>query len=202
LQFAKFSSFLAPQRSLTVLPNPGFAEGEVLPTSRTDLLERLDHMAQGAVGDHPVVLLAVSSGGWVAHAFAEHLEARGAAVRGVALLDTYLPATITPVLLRAFQEAWLTLYPDLPRLDHELTAMFHYPRLFAGWQPQPLRSPTLFLQASRAFSPHLEVADSSWQARWPQACHLHAVDGDHFSMMDSHAKTTAEALEAWLSSLP
>lgn len=76
-----------------------------------------------------------------------------------------------------------------------LTAMAGYFELFKGWKPAPLACPTLYVRAQDSL-PGTEPA--------PDWLLPHAgitVPGDHFTMLEEHARTTALAVHRWLGGL-
>jgi thioesterase domain-containing protein len=197
MQCARLSAALHGERDVWVLPNPGFAPDEPLPADLEGLLATQCEAVRIAAGGEPFALLGVSSGGWVAHAVAERLERDGARPAAVVLLDTYLPTTLPSRLLDAFKRAWIDRYPAIPRLDEELTAMAFYPRLFPSFAPAPLFAPTLFVRCTELM-PESDGHDYDWRATWPLPHDDVVVPGDHMTMLDAHADTTARAIDEWL----
>ena len=89
-------------------------------------------------------------------------------------------------------------FPEIPRLDHELTAMYAYPRLFAGWTAVRLaKTPTLFVRVSDLM-PEAEGDDDALRASWALPHTEVMVPGDHFTMLSDHASATARAIDDWL----
>jgi thioesterase domain-containing protein len=197
VQLARFAAAVPAEREVWVLPNPGFAPGEGLPVDENALVACQRDATLSCAGTEPFAMLGVSSGGWVAQAVAERLEREGAALAAVVLLDTYLPSALPPALLRAFERAWMERFPEIPRLDEELTAMAWYPRLFASWTPTRLRAPTLLVQCSELL-PESEARDFEWASKWPLPHETVRVPGDHMTMMDRSAGATARAVHDWL----
>ncbi|MFF3393466.1 thioesterase domain-containing protein [Streptomyces sp. NPDC002669] len=125
---------------------------------------------------------------------AERLESEGAAPVAVVLVDTHPPVhgdqdrgltAMTSDMLRRAAE-FASASPD------RLTAMAGYFELFRDWEPAPLTCPTLYVRARDPLPgagpapgwslPHAEVT----------------VPGDHFTMLEEHARTTALAVHRWL----
>src|SRR5699024_8040615 len=75
-----------------------------------------------------------------------------------------------------------------------LTAMGGYLGLFADWCPAPLPIPiTQVCPKEPVRTPSGEVLETGWQ--WPgQAEHL-KVPGDHLTVLEEHATSTAEDVE-------
>jgi thioesterase domain-containing protein len=134
----------------------------------------------------------------MACALAAHLSRRGTPPAGVALLDVYLPRA-REAMLAWQREISAGLMPELALDDTRLTAMGAYERLRAGWEPGPIGAPTLLIRASEPLAPWDGPGD--WRSSWD---HPHVpvdVPGNHFTMMQEHAESTARALRTWLASL-
>src|SRR5699024_12499959 len=82
---------------------------------------------------------------------------------------------------------------DLPD-DAPMTAMQGYLGLFSDWSPAPLPIPiTQVCPEEPVRTPSGEVLETGWQ--WPgQGEHL-KVPGDHLTMLEDHATSTAETVE-------
>ncbi|MFJ9431544.1 type I polyketide synthase [Streptomyces sp. NPDC101490] len=193
-EYARLGAGLRGTRPVSALRHPGFGEGERLPSGLDALVTAQTAAVRAASGDGPPVLLGRSAGGWVAHAVAERLEAEGTPPAAVVLLDTYPPdhgdrgerlsAMTSDMLRRAAEFA--------SDSTGRLTAMAGYFELFGGWRPARLTCPTLYVRARDPLPgtapapawalPHTEVT----------------VPGDHFTMLEEHARTTALAVHRWL----
>ena len=187
---------------LTVLPLPGFTDRRQVPESRDDLFERLADMAIAGAGDRPIVLVGRSSGGQLAHATAGRLERRGRPAAGLVLLDTYERD------LGDVTDEWLTslVTTGLAQLHGRLgpvaeqTALLTagaYIRLLQGWRPDPLATPSLLVGAAEPVS----GMPADWRTTRSMPHERVEVPGDHFTMLDEHATTTAVAMGAWVSRL-
>ncbi|WSQ64008.1 acyltransferase domain-containing protein [Streptomyces sp. NBC_01216] len=194
--YARFAAGFGDAWRVAALPHPGFLPGEPLPASVDALAElhartALD-LAQGA----PLLLVGRSAGGWVAHAVADALERHGTVPAGVALLDT--PACADDprgrdVMVRGMLERESRL---VSLDDHRLTGMGAYARLFREWKPQPISAPTLLVHAAAPYG-KTEERIASWHLQHEAA----EVTGDHFTMLEEHSATTAQAVERWANSL-
>ncbi|MFE4589261.1 SDR family NAD(P)-dependent oxidoreductase [Streptomyces laurentii] len=189
--FARLASGFAGRRAVRALRAPGYRDGELLPVSLDLLLDLWAEELAAPSTAGRVVLLGHSSGGWFAHALAERLRERDAPAAALVLLDTLPPGTRSHPLVEAaaFHVA-----------DHAsagfptaaaLTAGMAYRDLIASWSPAAVIAPTLFLR------PH----DSSMGLAWPFPHHAVDVPGDHFSVLDRHARPAAAAVRDWLDSL-
>ncbi|GGQ05371.1 hypothetical protein GCM10010266_30830 [Streptomyces griseomycini] len=193
-EYARFGVGLRGLRPVSAVRHPGFGPGEALPATLDALVTAQAAAVRAVAGDGPSVLLGRSAGGWVAQAVAERLEAEGSAPLAVVLVDTYpgsgddrgqaLSAMTSDMLRRA---------AEFPSADPgRLTAMAGYFELFAGWEPSPLASPTLFVRA-RDPLPGAEPAPA-WSLPHAEV----VVPGDHFTVLEEHARTTALAVHHWL----
>ncbi|MFF9649536.1 type I polyketide synthase [Streptomyces sp. NPDC014622] len=193
-EYARLGAGLRGLRPVSALRHPGFEPREALPATLDALVTAQTTAVRAASVEGRPVLLGRSAGGWVAHAVAERLQSEGAAPAAVVLVDTYPPvhadrgqahsAMTSDMLRRAAEFA----SPEPARL----TAMARYFELFKDWKPAPLACPTLYVRARDPLPgtgcapdwslPHAEVT----------------VPGDHFTVLEEHARTTALAIHRWL----
>ncbi|MEU6485460.1 SDR family NAD(P)-dependent oxidoreductase [Streptomyces sp. NPDC046887] len=194
-EYARFGAGLRGLRPVSALRHPGFGAGEALPADLDALVTAQSAAVRAAAGGgEPVVLLGRSAGGWVAQAVAERLEAEGSGPLALVLVDTH-PSDDTGSAgeLSAMTSDMLHRAAEFASADPvRLTAMAGYFGLFAGWEPGPLPCPTLFVRA-RDLLPGTEPAPE-----WGRPHSEVAVDGDHFTMLEEHARTTARAVDRWL----
>jgi len=201
-EYTRFASSFRGERPVWALPNPGFEVSAPLPPTREAVVEAQAEHALRCAGGDAFVLVGSSSGGVIAHAVAGRLEAAGAPVAGVVLLDSYEPAVLDSSLAPAdFRDVLMKRLHErqstFARLDFtRLTAMSWYGELFAGWSPAPLRAPVLLVRASEPLAP--ELAGKDWQTVWKTAHTTLDVTGNHFTMMETHAQSTAQAVREWL----
>ncbi|MGW1751346.1 type I polyketide synthase [Streptomyces sp. NPDC002092] len=206
-EFARFHGCFQGELDVLEFPHPGIGAGGAVPPDRETLALTHAESVLRHVGGRPFVVVGVSTGGAVAHAVTRRLEALGAAPLGQVLLDTYLVDDGNS------DKDWLLALPAViaPRLggtrfagdeDAGVAAMGAYTRMFLGWDPEPVDTPTLLVRATR---PTPEMAASAgpdgWRTSWPLPHTEVDVPGDHFSFMQEHAPTTVAALRAWLDSL-
>jgi thioesterase domain-containing protein len=198
-EYARFAAALHGTARVLVLPQPGFLAGEPLPADLEALTALHAAAVRRAAGGRPYALVGRSAGGWVAHAVAARLERDGDRPAAVALLDTYdpdydqLPA-LEPSMTAAMQqrEGRFSLCNDV-----RLAAMGAYHRAFGGWRPTAVQAPTLLV---RAADPWLEEIreTAGWRSVWSLPHTAVDAPGDHFSLLEDHADTTAKAVLAWL----
>ncbi|MGW3117804.1 type I polyketide synthase [Streptomyces sp. NPDC001107] len=206
-EFARFHGLLQGEMDVFEFPHPGIDAGGAVPADRETLALTHAESVLRHVGGRPFVVVGVSTGGAVAHAVTRRLEAMGAAPLGQALLDTYLVDDGNS------DKDWLLSLPAViaPRLggtefggdeDAGVAALGAYTRMFLGWDPEPVDTPTLLV---RATEPTAEMAASAgpdeWRTSWPLPHTQVDVPGDHFSFMQEHAPTTVAAVRAWIDSL-
>ncbi|MCP9210402.1 type I polyketide synthase [Streptomyces cucumeris] len=199
-EYARLGAGLRGLRPVSALRHPGFETREALPATLDALVtaQASAVRAAAAATGGPLVLLGRSAGGWAAHAVAERLESEGAAPAAVVLVDTYPPghgdrdqalSAMTSDMLRRAAE-FASASPD------RLTAMAGYFELFRGWKPGSLACPTLYVRA-RDPLPGAEPAPD-WSLPHTEV----TVPGNHFTMLEEHARTTALAIHQWLEAGP
>jgi pimeloyl-ACP methyl ester carboxylesterase len=196
----RFGLDLQGLRPVSVLPNPGFLPREALPATLKAFVSAQAAAALACADGEPFVLLGRSAGGWVAHAVAEHLERAGVRPSAVVLIDTFPGDSRSGdgdddgPALSAMTAGMLDGAAQFASADTDrLTAMAGYLDLYSGWEPTALSAPTLFIRARDAL-PGIEAAEP-WAL---PHCEV-TVPGDHFTVLEDHARTTALAVHTWLS---
>ncbi|MGW1197932.1 SDR family NAD(P)-dependent oxidoreductase [Streptomyces sp. NPDC002536] len=197
--FATLASFFRGERDVLELRHPALDRGETVPRTWDTLAELHAATVREHLGDHPYILVGHSMGGCAAHSVAARLTAAVTPPTGLVLVDTY---HVTP---DDEDRPWLLAMPARPALelgdrfeavvdDTSLAALGAYSRLARGWTPEPMPVPTLLVRATRPSSP-----GGDWrQTSWPAPCATVDVDGDHWSVLEKEARTTAGAIRAWL----
>jgi thioesterase domain-containing protein len=145
-------------------------------------------------------VLGSSSGGILAYAAAEYLQRLGRPPAAVVLLDTYLPRADSP--LERFRDQLMGGMFDREELFApmdvaRLTSMAWYFRLMANWAPRPLPVPVLLVRSSEPPVAQPLRAEE-WQTRWDIEHTAVDVPGNHFTMVEDHAATTAATVRDWL----
>ncbi|SED23171.1 alpha/beta fold hydrolase [Streptomyces melanosporofaciens] len=192
--YARFASGFRGSRTVDVLATPGFLDGEPLAESGEVLAQVQTERVLARTGDDPFVLVGYSSGGLLALAMAALLSERGAPVRSVALLDTYLPP---PDRMDEFVTALMRGMTDRRDVVRGLTgtglsAMAWNCDLFARWSAAPLPVPVLSVRADVP----LLAGDGS--APVVAEADIRTTDGDHYTLMEEHASRTAALVAEWL----
>jgi acyl transferase domain-containing protein/acyl carrier protein len=199
-QYVSFANALREVCGVVVSPLPGFLDGELVPGTLQAAVEAQAQSIQGFVGDSPLVLVGHSTGGLLAYAIAEHMESIGVGVAGVVLVDSYVldPEALAHAA-NAFIEGMLARSDGYVALtDARLTATGAYYWLLSDWRPREIASPTFFLQAVESLEGEPLPAEA--RASWDFPHTATAVPGNHFTIMEDHVSTAAQAVEAWLSS--
>ncbi|MFJ3934324.1 type I polyketide synthase, partial [Streptomyces sp. NPDC090029] len=203
-QYARFAGALRGVRDTVVLPEPGFVAGELLPADVNVLVEMQAQAVLEQAGEGPFALLGYSSGGWIAHAVGERLEKAGHPASAVVLVDTYLPREMNPRLQQAFTGGLFSRREEFVSMDHvSLTAMGGYFEAFGDWEPLPVVTPTLFVRAADALPDvaGVPLADGEWGPGWSLHDATVHAPGDHFTIMEEHAESTAGMVDEWLTTL-
>ncbi|MBA0051263.1 SDR family NAD(P)-dependent oxidoreductase [Streptomyces sp. AJS327] len=201
-QYARFGAAFQGRRDAWFLPVPGFGADEPVPADVDAVVDLHADLATGCAEGRPFVLVGHSAGGWLAHAVTARLESRGTPPAGTVLIDTYLPGSAA---FAEVQDALTDMMFDnestVGRLDSaRLTAMGAYLQMFDDWAPAPVRTPTLFLRPEEPVTD--TVSGDGWRLTWPLPNTTREVPGNHFSMMETGAATTAAAVDAWLPEPP
>ncbi|MFD0274579.1 SDR family NAD(P)-dependent oxidoreductase [Kitasatospora sp. NPDC127111] len=207
-EYARLGHAFQGERDVFVLPSPGWDPEEWLPDSLDTFLTLHTEKVIELVGpDRPFVVIGRSMGGCVAHAVTERLEAAGRRVAGLALVDAY---PIDSAVREGMGDWWLTamLTGMLDRIqqydmvwsDASLTSMGGYNTVFDGWRPGPVAAPILALRADTPLRGTVvdPTGRQDWRAHWPVPHEVRDVPGDHFTVLEQHTPTTADAVRQWI----
>jgi 3-oxoacyl-(acyl-carrier-protein) synthase/acyl carrier protein len=196
-QYAKLAARFRGIRTVSAVALPGFRRDELLPASWEAAVQAVAESVRRAAEGEPFVLVGYSSGGWVAHAVASSIGAE-ADLRGLALIDTFAHdafdlAPVFEVLMRTVLERD---HEFVAITDQTLLGMGAYARLLREWTPAAPDVSTVLLRAS---DPRRAAPDGGSLPPWPLTDLVPEVPGDHFSVLEGDAESTAGALEEWLS---
>jgi type I polyketide synthase AVES len=192
-QYSRFAAALDGLRDVWYVPAPGFIEGEPLP-AHVDTITRLftDAILRHTDGE-PFALAGHSAGGWFTHTVTSRLEHLGVRPQAVVVMDAYLPDEGMAPVAAALTSEIFDRVTEFIDLDYaRLVAMGGYFRIFAGWRPPALETPTLFLRARESEQP---------PPVWGEPHTVRETDGNHFTMLEQHAESTARHVHTWLAEL-
>ncbi|ATY12378.1 type I polyketide synthase [Amycolatopsis sp. AA4] len=194
-EYTPLARVLGHSTSMTVLPYPGFAEGEPIPEDFTTLAEaQAEAVLRNAEGK-PFTLMGHSSGGLIGYRVAELLEERGTPASALIMGDTAYRHSTTREDLDGVLTMMLNDWGRFFARDNApLTAMGWYWHLFSQWEPRPISTPTMLIRATEG-----ATSDSAgFHGAWPHADKTVFTPGTHFTMMTRHAARTAAHIAEWL----
>jgi acyl transferase domain-containing protein/NAD(P)-dependent dehydrogenase (short-subunit alcohol dehydrogenase family)/acyl carrier protein len=194
-EYTQLAEQFRGERPVQALRLPGFGEGEPVPAdaslalqTQAEAIERLGPGPEYALVGH-------SSGGWFAQAAAAQLAQAGTPPRAVILVDTFFPSGL-PLLGMPpeFLAKWWIEQSVVPVDDTRLTATMSYFLIFSKWRPPPIEVPTVAIWAGEP-TPHMHHSELDVPASpgSPPGAPVE-VPGDHFSIIATHAETTAQAI--------
>ncbi|MFC5053486.1 SDR family NAD(P)-dependent oxidoreductase [Saccharothrix xinjiangensis] len=197
-QYARLAARFREELDVVVLPTPGFDREGSLPATAAAAVDYFAEAIRPIAEQGPYAVAGYSSGGLFAHAAAGLLERRGIGPVGVALLDTY-PTTgaTTTRFFTHMLDALLARESEFGEFSgSRLAAMGRYSKLLTECPVEELAAPVLFVRPQESIEG--KEGDGTWRAVWSGAHELVEVPGDHFTMMESTAESTASAVRDWL----
>ncbi|MFA7759096.1 type I polyketide synthase [Streptomyces sp. NRRL B-2790] len=209
--YAALARHFDGDRDVVEMRHPGVTSGDALPRDWQTLVDLHAATLREQLGDRRPVLLGWSMGGFPAHAVAARLAAAGTPPAGLVLVDTY---HVTP---ERETEPWLLALPARAALamgegfdtavdDMALAALGAYTRMLRGRRPEPVDVPVLLVRATEQV-PEMRThggpaaGSHGWRSSWPQPSDTVDVPGDHWTMTEDHAPTTAQAIRDWINGL-
>ena len=199
--YAHFAAPFEKIRDVIAFAHPGFGDGEPLPASRELIVRMHGEAIREYMGDTPFALAGYSSGGWVINSVAAYLESLGIFPTTVVFLDCL------PLRHRSWEKVHKPLQTLAVReegfgltTDDQLTAMTCYFDHFEHWEPEPIKAPIVLIRATEPIpewrGDHL-VEEDFWKAAWDIPLEVLEVPGDHFTLMNENAGSTAAVLQQW-----
>jgi thioesterase domain-containing protein/acyl carrier protein len=197
-EYARMARGFDGTRDVLALRWPGFAALEPLPADAAAAFDLQAAAVAAATDGAPFALLGHSTGGVFAYGLARHLEECGNAPVAVVMVDSYHPSqsAMSSIGLGILSALLGAGESGIPIDDVRLTAMAAYLQLVTQLEVLPVACPTLLLRAEEPIGGDPEEDD--WQPRWDVPHDIVDVAGNHLSMMDSCADSTAAAISAWL----
>jgi malonyl CoA-acyl carrier protein transacylase/acyl carrier protein len=202
--FARLALHLNGLRDVHALSHPGFGPDEPLPATASVVIDMHADTIAAHFAGLPVALAGYSSGGWLAHAVAARLEARGAGVEAVLLLDTWFPGDRIPQEDIEEELRGIAVNDQAFSLmtEAQVTAQGAYLGLFEGWEPTPVAATVALVKAAERMPQQpADEADNPASANWRLDHDTVDVAGNHQTMMNEHAAATASSLHQWLQKL-
>ena len=202
-QYARMAAAFRGKHDLEALPNPGFAEGESLPTSIEAAAAVLGEAVRTRVESGRFVLFGHSAGGLMAQATARYLEGLDIRPAAVVMMDSFRPDDSAALGASGpdMMDGLLSREELAGQMDTtRLTSMDWYFRISGEWTPGDIDAPILFLRAADAMGEAEPgpAGEKPWQPTWKEAHTMLEVPGDHFTMLESLATGTAEVMRDWL----
>jgi NAD(P)-dependent dehydrogenase (short-subunit alcohol dehydrogenase family)/thioesterase domain-containing protein/acyl carrier protein len=196
-QFLRIARAFDGKRMVSVVSLPGLEEQDLLPASFELLSDSIAAAVGGAMADRPFVLVGYSTGGDIAHGVTRALERDGRAPLGLVLLDTYLLDRAEPMRLFAAMMGQLVGGERITRVmdDRHILAMGAYIRMLGEAPADAIDTPSLLVAASESLGEGMQSEVSR------ETDSTTPVVGNHFTIIEEHAQTTATAIDAWLSQM-
>jgi acyl transferase domain-containing protein/surfactin synthase thioesterase subunit/acyl carrier protein len=197
-QFLRIAGALEGKSNVSAVSLPGLDGHDRLPASLTVAADAIAAAVMRTVADRPYALLGYSTGGDIAHAVAQTLEHDGVAPVGFVWLDTYLidhaePPQLFSAMMRLLLEE--NRGAAEPLEDRQVLAMGAYMRMLDEGVEGTIEAPSLLIRADERLGG--DMRDRMSRA----ADETIEVVGDHFTIVEEHAESTAMAIDAWLSEM-
>jgi acyl transferase domain-containing protein/surfactin synthase thioesterase subunit/acyl carrier protein len=194
-QFLRVAGALDGKRTVSVVSLPGLDGDEPLPASFALACDAIAMAVEQAVEDRPFVVVGYSTGGDIAHGVTEALERDGVPPVALVWLDTYLRDPSQPK--RLFSAMMSNLLGenrlDATIDDRQLLAMGAYMRMLHEETPISIDVPSMIVKADTNLT-----GEMSSEVRRTADSAIDVV-GDHFTIIEDYAESTAMALDQWLS---
>nr|WP_282434937.1 type I polyketide synthase [Nocardia panacis] len=205
-QHTSIAKEFSGRRKVSSIALPGFRGGEPLPSSLAVGVDDLALAVQAVANDEPFVLVGYSSGGVLAHAVGNRIEAAGVSkLAGIALLDSFTMKQAREIRPDQFLNDMLKHQSEfLKPSDASLTASAVWLALLSEYEPASIHTQTLFVQC---VNPIFRVESSGGGAEcmlaepWSPDQFVRTVRSDHYSMVTVDAAVVARVIDEWCFSL-
>jgi thioesterase domain-containing protein len=197
--YARLAAEFGERRRVSALMPPGFDVGDDLPATGDALVRTLASAVENYVGNSAFSLAGVSTGGVLAYELAKDLCVRGTVPTGVVLLDSY---RMNHEVVERWRYDLVKFMLERRRLVdgfgfENVTAMAWILReLLVDWEPEGLFVPTLLVRASQPLV--VEEEGRSWQSTLASMTSVIDVPGNHLTITEAHADSTAKVVADWL----
>jgi 8,8a-deoxyoleandolide synthase len=192
-EFTRFARGFADRREVAAVSNPGYAPGDLLPSTIEAAAATQAVAIERHAARRPFALVGYSTGGLLAYAAADQCARDGVEPAAVVLVDTYTPEQmheLTVPVVERMLEAGRAL-PDLT--DEALTAMVAYLGMLKEWRPSEPVAPTLLVSAAET------ISGAPTGATWAHRDATVTVSANHLTILEDQADASARAIEDWLS---
>jgi len=132
----------------------------------------------------------------LAYAVAAQLESVGLTPAGLVLVDTYMGTTSIETLPQVFEQMFKREEAFATIKDAGLMAMSIYSGLVSEWAPMQILTPVLLVRATQPMAG--TPADGQWRTSLDFTHTAVDVPGDHFTVLEAHADSTAQAVQEWV----
>jgi thioesterase domain-containing protein len=195
-EYVRFAKSLQDRREVVAVPAPGFARDELLPSILRAVAGAQVAAIKSYAKDRSVALVGFSTGGLLAYAVAGECAREGFAPTAVVLIDSYTMDTMWRISDRVFERMLGGEAPTRAVNDETLTAMGAYLGLLSRWAPEEPVAPTLLVKAGDPVPGISRHGD--WTATWALRHAAIEVPGNHLTILEDHADTTARVVDDWL----
>ena len=194
-EFTRFARGFADRREVAAVSNPGYAPGDLLPSTIEAAAATQAVAIERHAAGRPFALVGYSTGGLLAYAAADQCARDGVAPAAVMLVDTYAPEQMHELTVPVLERMLEAGRAQLDLTDEALTAMVAYLGMLKEWRPSEPVAPTLLVSAAKQIS----GAAATPGAAWPHRDATVTVSADHLTILEDQADASARAIEDWLS---
>jgi 8,8a-deoxyoleandolide synthase len=199
-EFSRLAQGFGDRREVVALPNPGYAVGELLPSTVEAVAATQAVAIERHAEGRSFALIGYSLGGLLAHAAAAQCARDGVIPASVVLIDTQRTDRMSDLLAPLLERMLETERAHPGLTDDALTAMVAYFRLLQDWRPAEPVAPTLLVAADDATS-GAAGANGGSAISPPHDARI-AVAADHLTILEDRADATAQLIDEWVGTMP